>query len=174
MSLTQDRVRELLDYDPSTGEFRWKWAEPRSRGEAIRNGRMAGKIAGTTHVHTGGIAIKIDGEFHLAHRLAFLWMTGETPPCVIHLNGAPKDNRWENLRAVTNSQLRASGKGWARRSGPYRGVRQMGNRFGATVYQDGRQHWLGCHDTAEQAARAHDAKARELYGEFASLNFPDQ
>jgi hypothetical protein len=31
---------------------------------------------------------------------------------------------------------------------------------------------IGTYDTPEEAARAYDAKARELHGEFAKQNFP--
>ncbi len=36
-----------------------------------------------------------------------------------------------------------------------------------------RTHRIGLFVTAEEAARAYDEKAKELYGEFARLNFPE-
>jgi hypothetical protein len=47
----------------------------------------------------GYIQIMIDKKLIFAHRLAFLYMDGALPPadkCVDHINGNPKDNRWDN------------------------------------------------------------------------------
>lgn len=38
--------------------------------------------------------------------------------------------------------------------------------------KDGKHNWIGVFDSEEDAARAYDAKAKELWGEFAYLNFP--
>jgi len=97
MSVTQQQVLGLLDYDPHTGIFRWRYQhDAQSRGERIRNARTAGKVAGFRH--STGIRIKIDGVHFNAHRLAFLWMTGSTPRWVRPRNGDLYDNRWNNLR----------------------------------------------------------------------------
>ncbi len=37
---------------------------------------------------------------------------------------------------------------------------------------EGRQYYLGCHADQEEAARAYDKKARELWGNGCWLNFP--
>lgn len=56
----------------------------------------------------------------------------------------------------------------------YRGVNRSGrDRFNANVYKDTVRYYLGTFDTAIDAARAYDAKARELHGDYAILNFPD-
>jgi hypothetical protein len=56
----------------------------------------------------------------------------------------------------------------------YRGVvQQSPNAWSAIVTYRREKHYAGCFDTPEEAARAYDAKARELYGDAARLNFPD-
>ena len=56
----------------------------------------------------------------------------------------------------------------------YMGVKQRDQKWGAEIYKDRQYYYLGRYDTPEDAARARDAKARELYGDKARLNFPDE
>ena len=45
------------------------------------------------------------------------------------------------------------------------------NKWRAHINLNGKKQWLGRYDSEEEAARAHDAKAIELFGIFADLNF---
>lgn len=56
----------------------------------------------------------------------------------------------------------------------YRGVRRHGRRYVARITWERKTHNLGTFPTAEEAARAYDAKARELHGTYALLNFPER
>lgn len=113
---------------------------------------------------------------------------------VDHKNGDSLDNRRENLRVCTRSQNMANIKG--PRKGSYKGVRKvpLNRGQGEPLYEAciTRQKLdvngkpirfpsgsikreniiLGRFETAEDAARAYDAAAREMWGEFAWLNFP--
>ena len=53
----------------------------------------------------------------------------------------------------------------------FRGVRQKGNKYYATIRKDNVVHELGHWDTPELAARAYDAMAVEFFQEGANLNF---
>lgn len=98
--LTQEYLRSILDYNPETGVFTWLENVDRPKEW---NTRWAGKQAGTKCVN-GYISISTLAKKSrmLAHRLAFLYMEGEIPEQVDHINGIRNDNRWENLRAVDN------------------------------------------------------------------------
>jgi hypothetical protein len=95
-TLTQERLKEVLNYCPESGVFVWIG---KTAGQ-----RKFGNVAGTTSV-SGYRDIKVDGTLFRAHRLAWLYVYGEFPPDQIdHINREKADNRLVNLRAVTQSE----------------------------------------------------------------------
>lgn len=91
--LTAHRLRELLDYDPATGEF--------TRRVSLRRWK-AGTVSGTRH-REGYWQVRVDGRLYKAHRLAWLHVTGEWPQNEIdHRDGDNSNNRFANLRDVTS------------------------------------------------------------------------
>lgn len=95
MTLTATALRNVLDYSPDSGLFRWKVGRGRAR---------AGDIAGCVAEVRNGyrwVQIRIFGKLYPAHRLAWLWVHGEEPKDFIdHVNQDAVDNRLSNLRAV--------------------------------------------------------------------------
>jgi hypothetical protein len=100
--LTAEIVRELLTYDPHSGELRWrrrkrKWFETDGDWWSW-NAKYAGKAFGHRRP-TGSRRGAILGEYHLGHRLSWFWVTGRWPASAIyHINRNAGDNRWRNLR----------------------------------------------------------------------------
>lgn len=90
---------------------------------------------------------------------------------VDHFNGRGTDNRRTNLRAATDSQNQANRR---TKQGKFKGVflKRPGQYFACIKYNRKPIH-LGSFRDPVIAAKAYDAKARELFGEFASLNFPE-
>lgn len=87
--LTQSYLQSILNYDPTTGIWRWN-----------KTNRVAGCLG--KHKYR---RIKIEGKCYLSSRLAFLYMEGEFPENMVdHINRDTIDDRWQNLRKATNQE----------------------------------------------------------------------
>lgn len=85
MNLSQEEVKKVLSYDPSTGKFYWT--------DKVRKD-LQGKLAGG--IRKGKYPtyrIKIFNRTYSAHRLAILYMTGKWPKDIVGF----KDNNPLNL-----------------------------------------------------------------------------
>ncbi len=92
-----------------------------------------------------------------------------------HINHNGLDNRRANLRIVTNLQ-----NSWNKRkqkgnySSQYKGVswsKRVG-KWHTEIYCRGTKIFIGYFDDEKTAASAYNAKAQELYGDYAALNLP--
>jgi len=109
MKLTQERLKEVLSYDPETGVFVRKIT-------ANNNKAKKGDLAG--HLNKiGYLEMKVDGKRYYAHRLAWLYVNGYFPELNIdHINRKRNDNRIKNLREasqqcnVRNAKMKSSNK----------------------------------------------------------------
>ena len=149
--LTQERVKECVDYDPNTGVFKLKL----HRHGTTRN---VGDVIGSK-TKTGYFETCIDQQRVYLHQLAFLYMTGEIPSGHIdHKNRDKTDNRWENLRAVSVAQNLQNVIAPRKDSTcGFRGVYRYGNKFRAKINVDGKQVHLGTFDNLQDAANAYIA-----------------
>lgn len=88
-----------------------------------------------------------------------------------HINGVGLDNRRENLRKTNTSQNHANQpKRRGVYSSQYKGV-SLHKHSGLWKAEIGAKGYIGYFKTEEEAARAYDVKAKELFGEFARTNF---
>jgi len=160
MTLTAEYLRELFTYDPETGA----WTRNTSRSQ-----HQAGAVAGFFD-ERGYARIIIDGRRYRAHRLAWLYMTGEWPTEVAdHKNGNKSDNRWDNLRAATHGQNRANSRPGANNICGVKGVYfdKKHKRFKAQMRRGGKTVNLGWFSTAEAAGARYSEAANAAFGDFA-------
>jgi hypothetical protein len=162
------KLKELLHYDPDTGLFTWLV----SRGRHARPGSQAGTIHKVKRSHASYLRIKIDGKSYLAHRLAFLYMTGEWPTGQPdHRNTDGLDNSWENLRDSSQSQNQANRPARKDNRSGIKGVSycDRDQLYHAEIQCDGQRIGLGYFKEAGPAALAYAKAAKELFGEFARI-----
>lgn len=156
--ITQDRLKEILDYDPETGVFRWRVSP--------RPGRIiAGQVSGCIK-NTGYRCIQIDNMSYSEHRLAWLYIYGEWPPNQMdHVNTIRNDNRIANLRLASASE-NCRNRTNINKSG-YKGVSWRYNKWRAGIKIKGKSYHLGCFPTLEMAHAAYCEAAKKFFGEFA-------
>jgi hypothetical protein len=104
---------------------------------------------------------------YVAHRIVWKMVTGkEPPPNIDHKNGDGYDNSWANLRVADQTK-----QNWNRRipksnASGHKGVSRDHNSWKATISVNKKPRHLGCFSSADDAAAAYNAAARELHGEF--------
>lgn len=106
----------------------------------------------------------------MMHRMITQAQRGEM---IDHRNGNSLDNQKCNLRRASNSQNQQNRHRLVTNTSGYRGVTfiKKANKWQAGIKLQGKSYHLGWHLSPEAAARAYDAKAQELFGEFAQCNF---
>jgi hypothetical protein len=155
-------IKELLEYNPATGEFFWR----KSTGPNAIVGSRAGSV-----YDNGYRYIQIMGEDYKAGRLAWYFMTDEDPDLFIdHKNGVRDDDRFDNLRIATNSQNQANAF-WSTNTSGFKGVSWQKSRsqWIAVITVDGKAKNLGRYSRRIDAARAYRRAAIEAWGEFANV-----
>lgn len=158
-NLTNRRLKNILNYNEKTGNFRWI----KPQNIRTKTGCLAGRKS------NGYILITIDQVTYSAHRLAWFYIYGFFPVnCLDHINGVRHDNRICNLRPATRQQNAFNrGKNINNKSG-YRGVfwNKSRERWNAVCTVNKKRIYLGSFKTPKAASLVYVAFAKKHYGEF--------
>jgi hypothetical protein len=155
--ITQEYLREILDYNPETGLFIWKI----NRGRLCKKGNIAGSIDSWGHLQ-----ICINSRKRLAHRLAWLYVYGTEPKQQIdHIDGNKQNNAISNLRDV-NQTLNQQNRTRARKdsSSGLMGVIKDGSKYKAQIKAHKKTFYLGMFQTAQEAFEAYKQAKLQLHG----------
>jgi len=155
---TKAYLHEIFIYDPETGLFHRKTNRRRWK---------AGQLCGSLTTD-GYININVDRAIYRAHRLAWMYMTGEDPCLNIdHANGIRDDNRWSNLRLANQSDNMCNRPTKVSSLGLPRGVNQGRNgKYFARVKKGSVILHLGTFSSVNEAKAAYEAASLVLHGKF--------
>lgn len=91
----QTELLNAFDYNPDTGELRWK----KRMSFRIKIGDIAG-----CKDSRGYISVRINKKLYRAHRVIWKMVHGYDPEEIDHINHDPSDNRISNLRSVSRGE----------------------------------------------------------------------
>jgi len=119
----------------------------------------------------GYVATNVKNKFISFHRLIL-----NSPPRVDtdHKDRNPLNNLDDNIRQCNKFQNMANKGLQKNNTTKYKGVCKSGKKWYAEIRQCYKSTYLGVFNSPESAAMAYDEKAKELFGEFAYLNFPER
>ena len=163
--LSRERLLELLDYDQTSGVFRWR-VDRNSYGGKVKVGSIAGRLDKYGYRYIG-----IDGGICQAHVLAWVYVYKKWPDVQIdHKNMVQDDNRIENLREASMTMQRANQRVRRDSSTGVKGVSKTPEgKYKAKIRKDGVSYHIGHYDTVADASVAYQRMAVKLFGEFARI-----
>lgn len=154
--LTRERLLELVDYNPTTGVFTTR--VPRGN---LTVGDVMGWDSGK-----GYQRVLIDGERHMLHNLAFLYMTGNYPKELVdHKDTNTNNNKWDNLREASTYQNALNKSLRKDNTTGSKGVSLTSS--GSFMVRVGQKSY-GCFRDLEEASLVAVAVRNKLHGEFAN------
>ena len=154
--MNQNKLKQFLHYDKDTGNFTWLKL-------LHANNVCEGDTAGTTNKR-GYVLIQIGGTQHKAHRLAWLYMTGDWPELDIdHKNRVKSDNRWDNLREATTLENSKNQSKAINNTSGKTGVSRLGKKWKVRISNKGKRIELGVYTSKQEAIKIRE-QAEILYG----------
>jgi hypothetical protein len=139
---SQDRLKELFDYDTQTGCLSWK--SPTSvrvkAGDSVKKNKLSGYYMAN-----------VDGNRYRAHRLIWMWYYGIDPgnKQVDHIDHDRGNNRINNLRLVTHQENH-----WNENPKGYTWSKKY-QKYVAQIFVDGHGIFLGHYTTKDEARNAY-------------------
>lgn len=172
-AITPQYIRQLLDYNPETGELVWKERKLRPGLERIDKGwnkRFAGKkVSDRFHRH-GHSQIGIHCKNFMTHRVVWAHYYDVWPIHDLdHINGKPADNRIANLREATASENLCNAKIRVNNTSGVKGVSwsKSSNKWYSYITKNKKMMAIGLFDSFDEAVAARRQAEHKFHGSFA-------
>jgi hypothetical protein len=151
--------KAMVDADlyPELSKYKWTIKRNKSRTYATRG---YGPVGNVTNVYLHHAILKPKPGFTIDHK------NSSTPFCVL-------DERRSNLRYATKLQQQHNRRSQAGSASKFKGVFRKRSKWAARIKINGKLTHIGVFFKEEDAARAYDAIAEKIQGEFFRPNFPN-
>lgn len=158
-TLTQEYLKECIDYNPETGIFKWKITECNNKfgADAYCTAKKA-------------LVTQILGKQYTTNRLIWFYMTGEFPSkgdLVLTKNNIITDLRWDNLSIGSQNEVQQKRKVVSKTG--FKGVsfHKASKKYHSKIIAPGgKAIHLGLFPTPEEAHEAYMKAAAEHFGEL--------
>jgi len=129
-------------------------------------------LHGSFHAHPSRSGVNVYAANSKRQYLHRIVLTAPINTVIDHRNGNGLDNRRSNLRLGNKSQNQSNRRKMPGKASRFKGVcySERRKKWEARVCASYRRYLLGYYDTEEDAARAYDAGAKRVHGEFARTN----
>jgi len=159
---SQEILKEYFDYHKD-GKLIWK--KRHGFGLNGSGGVEIGNEAGYLN-HDGYIHIRFQKKLYGAHRLIWVWHSGDIPidKQIDHMDKNRSNNKIENLRLANNAQNSTNRSLSKRNKSGFNGVsfdKQTG-KYKAQIMHLGKLKHLGRYDTKEEAASRREEEEKKL------------
>lgn len=164
--LTQERLKELLHYNPNTGIFTWIKCPNNKTNLLNKPAGHKRKISKSNKYEL--VEIRINTKSYLAHRLAWLYVYGYIPKLLDHINRIPYDNRICNLREASKQTNAFNTKLSKNNTTGHKGVYfdKRSKKFIAECVVFKKRYYLGSFYNLELAIQSYESFAKIHHGKF--------
>ena len=166
-ALTQAHLQTFLSYAADSGVFIWL--------RVTTHHVKVGSVAGARNLD-GYITISLHGRRYYAHRLAWLYVTGQWPHAIVdHRDRCRDNNRFENLRVVSDTENAHNAGARRNNTSGVPGVSwcKKSEKWFAKICVHRRQISLGFYPTLAEAASVRVAAQASLHPAFTSRGTSD-
>lgn len=166
MEITQELVKEFLDYNPENGVFKWR----KGRAGTARKGTVAGWVLNNGYMH-----LELFAKPYKLHRLAWIYFYGNWPDGQIdHIDGNKCNNAISNLRVVgpadntKNKRIYScnksgvSGVYWDKKAGKWRACIRVNRKLHNLGYFTDLNEAAVCRKEAEKRFGFHENHGNKL------------
>lgn len=159
--LTQKELKEILNYNPETGDFYWKISPKYD----VKVGDKAG------NEHNGYQRVTIFGKKYLTHRLAWLYVYGEFPKGDLdHIDNDRGNCRINNLRIANKATNGFNRKKQINNKSGVKGVywSTAAKKWAVKIGINNKKIYLGVWDDLEFAELVAQEARAKYHGEYAN------